>query len=303
LGADIIFPNIGIRINNLDPVAFSPFGLDIYWYAIFVVVGIIAGYYFGGVFAPKKTGQDPDVYTSLAIWVIPLAILGGRIFYLLFTPWPADAGFFHIFNIRAGGIGIWGVIITAVIVCAVFCRLRKISFLNLMDTAIVGLIIGHVIGRFGNFTNREAFGGYASDGAPFAMQLRFFAEDGTRLVRSPVSDELFAQAHRVINEVSYIQVHPVFFYEAAINLVLFVFLNLYRKHKKFNGELIAMYFVSYGITRFILEFMRTDALMIGSSNVAVAHILSATAAIGGIAFLLYGHITVNKKKLQTAKRK
>ncbi|MCL2753416.1 MAG: prolipoprotein diacylglyceryl transferase [Defluviitaleaceae bacterium] len=288
MGHDIIFPNIGVRISNLDPVAFTVFGFEIYWYAIFVVIGIIAGYYFGGVHAPKKTGQNPDDYTNIAIWVIPISILGGRLFYLLFSPWPAGAGFFHLFNIRAGGIAIWGVIITAVVVSFVYTRRKKFNFLNFLDTAIVGLIIGHVIGRFGNFVNREAFGGYASDAAPFAMQLRIDQ------VRSPITDEI-VQNIVSIGGFNYIQVHPVFFYEAAINLALFVFLLIYRKHKKFNGELIAMYFVSYGITRFFLEFMRTDALMVGGSNIAVAHILSGGAALGGIAFLAMGYIKHFKK--------
>lgn len=293
--ADVIFPNIGISFQTINRVAFTIFGHDIYWYAIFVVTGIIAGYYFGAHFAPKKTGQDVKLYTDFALWVVPLCILGGRIFYIIFDPWPQGAGFLHIFNIRSGGIAIWGVIITGVLVAFIYARLKKISFWNFADTAIVGLIIGHVIGRFGNFTNREAFGGYASDSAPFAMQIRLDQVLSMQTVTPEMLDNQIVQSG-----LTYIQVHPVFFYEAAINLALFVFLNLYRKHKKFNGELIAFYFISYGVTRFFLESMRTDQLLIGSSNIAVAHLLSAAAALFGLGFLVCGYINCKKSPKKSA---
>jgi len=291
--ADIIFPNLGITIQNLDSVAFRPFGFAIYWYAIFVVLGIIAGYYFGAIHGPKKTGQDPKLYENFAFWVIPFAILGGRLFYVIFSDW-SPSRFIDIFNIRLGGIGIWGVIITAFVVALIYCRHKKLSFLKFSDTAIFGLVIGHVIGRFGNFTNREAFGGFASDFAPFAMQIRAdqvrMSLDYNNYYHAEILNNKIVQ-----NGLEYIQVHPVFFYEAAINLALFGFLLFYRKYKKFDGELIAIYFLSYGITRFFLETMRTDQLLIGNSNIAVAHILSAAAALFGAAFIVWGHIKRRRK--------
>jgi phosphatidylglycerol:prolipoprotein diacylglycerol transferase len=234
--AEIIFPNLGITFESLDPVAFRVAGFSIYWYAIFVVLGIIAGYYFGAHFMPKRTGQSPKNYTDFGVWVIPSAILGGRLFYLAFTPWPPDAGFFYIFNLRDGGIAIWGVLITSIVVCAIYARARKIPFFHFTDTGIVGFIIGHVIGRFGNFTNREAFGGYAPNNAPFAMQLRL----GT--IRGPVTQETI---DNIVTRggAQYYQVHPTFLYEAAINLALFIFLVIYSKKKKFNGEIVAIYFL------------------------------------------------------------
>jgi len=296
--ADIIFPNLNITIQNLDPVAFRIFGFGIYWYAIFVVLGIAAGVYFGAFFAPKKTGQDPKLYENFAYWVIPFAILGGRLFYVIFADW-TPSRFIDIFNLRLGGIGIWGVIIAAFVTAIIYCRRKKISFLNFADTAVVGLIIGHVIGRFGNFTNREAFGGFASDSAPFAMQVRL---DQVRMTLDPANYYHSEIIENIITRsgIQYIQVHPVFFYEAFINLLLFIFLNLYRKYKKFNGELIAMYFLSYGITRFVLESMRTDQLLIGNTNIAVAHVLSGAAALGAAAFLGYGYFKHFKNSKKAA---
>ena len=287
--ADIIFPNLNIVIENLNRIAFSIGSFNIYWYAIFVVTGIAAGVFFGAYFAPKRTGQDPEIYFDFALWVIPSAIVGGRLFYIIFSPWPAGAGFFHIFNIRAGGIAIFGVIIAALVTALIYCKIKKISFFQFADTAVVGLIIGHVIGRFGNFTNREAFGGFAPDNAPFAMQMQLDQVHSMGSVTNQMLDNQIIQ-----NGIAYIQVHPVFFYEAAINLLLFVFLNFYRKHKKFNGELIAMYFLSYGITRFFLETMRTDQLHIGGTGIAIAHLLSAAlVGIGGF-ILARGYINYFK---------
>ncbi|MCL2854127.1 MAG: prolipoprotein diacylglyceryl transferase [Defluviitaleaceae bacterium] len=293
--ADIIFPNLGITIENLHRVAFSIGNFDIYWYAVFVMVGIAAGVFFGAHFAPKKTGQNPEIYFDFAIWVIPAAIVGGRLFYLIFSPWPAGVGFFHIFNIRSGGIAIFGVIIAALATAIIFCWRKKISFFNFADTAVVGLIIGHVIGRFGNFTNREAFGGFASDSAPFAMQIRLDQVHNARTV----TDEMLSN-QIIQGGLTYIQVHPVFFYEAAINLALFIFLNIYRKHKKFDGELIAIYFLSYGITRFFLETMRTDQLHIGGTNIAIAHIISAILVGVGGAILARGYIRYFKNRKKPA---
>jgi len=293
--ADIIFPNLNIVIENLNRVAFSIGTFDIYWYAVFVVVGIATGVFFGAYFAPKRTGQNPEIYFDFAIWVIPTAIVGGRLFFLIFSPWPAGAGFSHIFNIRAGGIAIFGVIIAAIATAIIYCWRKKISFFKFADTAVVGLIIGHVIGRFGNFTNREAFGGFAPDNAPFAMQIRLDQVLSMNTVTQEMRDNQIIQ-----NGITYIQVHPVFFYEAAINLVLFVFLNLYRKHKKFDGELIAMYFLSYGITRFFLETMRTDQLHIGGTGIAIAHLLSAAlVGIGGF-ILARGYISHFKNRKTVA---
>ncbi|MCL2235297.1 MAG: prolipoprotein diacylglyceryl transferase [Defluviitaleaceae bacterium] len=296
--ADIIFPNLGITIQNLNRVAFSIGTFDIYWYAVFVVTGILAGVFFGAYFAPKKTGQNHEIYFDFALWVIPSAIVGGRLFFLMFSPWPEGAGIGHLFNIRAGGIAIFGVIIAALATAIIFCWRKKISFFNFADTAVVGLIIGHVIGRFGNFTNREAFGGFAPDTAPFAMQLRMQPEP-TVLSTGNVTQQMWD--NQVFhNGIAYIQVHPVFFYEAAINLALFVFLNLYRKHKKFNGELIAMYFLSYGITRFFLETMRTDQLHIGGTGIAIAHLLSASLiGVGGF-ILARGYINYFKNRKSAA---
>jgi len=279
---DIIFPNLGITFNTISNVAFTVFGFEIYWYAIFVVLGIVAGVYFGAIFAPKKTGQDPNIYMDFAMYVVPACIIGARIFYVIFA-WDETWTFGRIFDIRQGGLAIYGVVIMAIITAIVFARIKKISFLNFADTGIVGLIIGHAIGRIGNFINREAFGGY-TDGL-FAMHLRLDQVHNP----SAVTPEMLNYA--IVREgITYISVHPTFLYEAAINFALFIALNLYRKHKKFNGELLAYYFLVYGVARFFIEGLRTDQLLLAGTNLSVSMIMSVVIAILGFGFLAFGYV-------------
>ena len=279
---DIIFPNLGIEFNNISTTAFTVFGLDIYWYAIFVVTGIIAGVYFGAVFAPKRTGQDHNLYMDFALYVVPACIIGARLFYVIFA-WDATWTFSRIFDIRQGGLAIYGVVIMAIVTALIYCRFKKINFLHFADTGIVGLIIGHAIGRFGNFVNREAFGSY-TDGL-FAMQLRLDQVHNINSVTQEMLDNAIVRGN-----ITYISVHPTFLYEAAINFTLFIVLNLYRKHKKFNGELLAYYFLVYGVARFFLEGLRTDQLLLAGTNISTAILMSAIIAVLGFGFLVQGYV-------------
>ena len=284
---DIIFPNLGITLDTVNRIAFTVFGFSIYWYAIFVVLGIIAGVYFGAVFAPKRTGQDPNVYTDFAMYTVPACIIGARLFYVIFA-WDNTWTFGRIFDIRQGGLAIYGVIIMAIVTALIFTRVRKINFLHFADTGIVGLIIGHAIGRFGNFVNREAFGGY-TDGL-FAMQLRLDQVHNPLTVTQEMIDNAIVQ-----NGITYISVHPTFLYEAAINFALFIALNLYHKRKKFNGEILAYYFLVYGVARFFLEGLRTDQLLLAGTNLSISMIMSVVIAVLGLGFLALNYIKYFRK--------
>ena len=279
---DIVFPNLGIAFENINTTAFTIFGFDIYWYAICVVLGIIAGVYFGAIFAPKRTGQDPNLYMDFALFVVPACIIGARLFYVIFA-WDATWTFARIFSFRHGGLAIYGVVIAAVVTALIYCKAKKVNFLNFADTGIVGLIIGHAIGRIGNFINREAFGGYY-DGI-FAMELQFNQVHNINTVTQEMMDNAIVR-----NSITYISVHPTFLYEASINFALFIALNIYRKHKKFNGELLAYYFLVYGIVRFFLEGLRTDQLLLAGTNLSISMIMSVIIAILGFGFLLSGYV-------------
>ena len=153
--------------------------------------------------------------------------------------------------------------------------------MNFADTGIVGLIIGHAIGRIGNFVNREAFGDYY-DGL-FAMEMRLDQVHSINAVTQQMLDNTIIRGG-----LTYISVHPTFLYEASINFALFIFLNLYRKHKKFNGELLAYYFLVYGTARFFIEGLRTDQLIFFNTGLPISQAISALLAILGIIILING---------------
>lgn len=185
----------------------------------------------------------------------------------------------EIFNIRKGGLAIYGGIIAAVVTLIVFTRKRKLSFLSMADSACLGLVTGQIIGRWGNFVNCEAFGGYTD--SLFAMRIK----------RSIVNESMISQEllENLITEngIEYIQVHPTFLYESMWNLGLLLFMLWYRKRKKFTGEMLLIYLTGYGIGRAWIEGLRTDQLLIPGTELAVSQVLSMVIAVISLAVLLF----------------
>ena len=202
----------------------------------------------------------------------------------------------EIIKIRNGGLAIYGGIFAAVLTLYIFCKVRKVSMWKFGDIAVKGLLVGQILGRWGNFFNREAFGGF-TDGL-FAMQIPtdYFLEHGrlSEIIESGLYDQAFFQT--VGNKVyTYIQVHPTFLYEGVWNFLLLVFIIWFTKHKKFDGELVALYAAGYGIGRFWIEGLRTDSLMIGSTGIRVSQLVACLLALGGIAVIIYQRYQQKKR--------
>ena len=189
-----------------------------------------------------------------------------------------------IFNTRGGGLAIYGAVIGAFLTAFIYCRVKKVSFLRLCDTGVVGLILGQVIGRWGNFMNREAFGEYTDN--LFAMRLPI---DAVR--QHEITETMWAHVSEGVN---YIQVHPTFLYESVWNLVLLCLLLLYWKHKKFEGEIAILYFGGYGLGRCMIEGLRTDQLLLPHTNLAVSQILAGILVV----FAIVVEVSVRTKKIQ-----
>ena len=273
---DIWFPNLGIEIEKLSRVAFSVLGKDVYWYGIFIGLGVIFGVVFAMLEA-KRTKQDPDLYVDFVIYALIFAIIGARLYYVAFSWDYYSANPAKIFALREGGLAIYGGIIGAVLTAIVYCKKKKVDFWLLADTACPSIAFGQMMGRWGNFFNREAFGGF-TDGL-FAMRLRL---DQVRPgdVSQQVLDNLMN-----FGGVDYIQVHPTFLYESLWNLCLFLLLVLYRPKKKFAGQIMGLYFLGYALGRVWIEGLRTDQLMIG--GFAVSQLLSAGIIVASVAFLIW----------------
>lgn len=276
-GADIVFPHLGITIPTL-PKSIAIGGFSIAFYGMIIACGMVGGLLLAR-WQAKRTGQNPELYMDFAIWGILFSIIGARIYYVVFSWDSYKDNLWQVFNIRGGGMAIYGSVIAAVITAVVYCRKKKYKFSLFADTAVVGLILGQIIGRYGNFMNREAFGEYTD--SLFAMRLKV-DEVSASNITTAMRDHLITE-----NGTSYIQVHPTFLYESLWNLMVLILMLVYTKHKKFDGEIFLMYLVGYGIGRTWIEGLRTDQLQIGSTGIAVSQVLSAVLAVGGIGYWIY----------------
>lgn len=262
---DIAFPNLGLYLKNV-PQGFTVFGFYISLYGVIIAIGVMAGISMAAHLA-KKSGQNPDDYWDFAIYAVIFSLIGARIYYVVFEWDSYKNNLLEILHVRGGGLAIYGGVIAAFITLFVWCRIKKKNPRQMGDTAMAGLLLGQIIGRWGNFTNREVFGEY-SDGL-LAMRIPLEAVRD----RTDITDNI---SSHIVQGTNYIQVHPTFFYESALNLLLLVVVLLYFRHKKFQGEICLLYLGGYGIIRFFVEGIRTDQLKFAGTNVAVSQVLGIT---------------------------
>ena len=285
---DIRFPHLGIVLSHVGRyISIGDF--QIMFYGIIIACGFLVGLWVAQQEA-KRTGQNPEIYMDyLLVMMIP-AIIGARIYYVVFSWDSYKDNIPEIFNLRHGGLGIVGGVAMAVLVLFLFAKAKKQSVLLMLDTMTMGLLIGQIMGRWGNFFNREAFGGY-TDG-PLAMQipLKYFEQYGrvSELESSGILKHLVTLTVHV-EKLSYIQVHPTFLYEGMWNLLLLLFIFIYRKHKKFDGELLCIYLMGYGLGRFFIEGLRVDQLLIGHTGIAVTQVVCICIFVGGLIGMVLGH--------------
>ncbi len=272
-GVDIAFPHLGISISEL-PKGFTIGGFTIACYGIIIALGMLAGLWLA-CFQAKRTGQNKETYLDFAIYAIIFSIIGARIYYVAFSWDSYKDNLLQIFNTRGGGMAIYGSVIAAIITAVIYCKVKKYNFFLLADTAVGGLILGQIIGRYGNFFNREAFGGYTD--SLFAMRLQL-----SEVNPANVTDAMLAHM-QTIDGVSYIQVHPTFLYESLWNVGVLVLILLWTKRKKFDGEIFLLYMVGYALGRFWIEGLRTDQLQIGSTGIAISQVLAGGIVVAGIA--------------------
>lgn len=267
---DIAFPHLGIYLENF-PKNFTVFGFTIALYGVIIALGVLFGFTLANHVANKQ-GLPKDLLWDFAVPAIIFSVLGARIYYVVFS-WDYYKNHLNeLLNIRQGGIAIYGAVIGGFLTLFIFCKIRKQNFFQISDIAVLGLLVGQVMGRWGNFTNREVFGHYTD--SLFAMRLPVEA------VRS--ADITPDIAAHITDGINYIQVHPTFLYESVLNLLLLVALLLYTKHKKFNGEVALGYLGGYGIIRFFVEGIRTDQLKIGHTNIAVSQLLGMVLFIAAL---------------------
>ncbi len=308
----ISFPKLGITLNDV-PRGFTVFGYNIAFYGLIIGIGMICGILIARSQA-KRTGQNPDFYLDFAIAAIPLGVIGARLYSVIFEWEKYTDDFWSIFNLRQGGLAIYGGVIAALLTVFFFCKIKKFSYGLFADTGISGLILGQIIGRWGNFFNRECFGSFTD--SFMAMRIDV-ADRSLASVFKPgvVSNEMLAgmyegkeKALAGIMEIrdniitaadghQYIQVQPTFLYESLWNLLILIGILIYLPKKKFNGEIVLIYLAGYGLGRFFIEGVRTDQLFLWNSGIAVSQALSLALFVAAVALMIIFRIRAAKGKI------
>jgi phosphatidylglycerol:prolipoprotein diacylglycerol transferase len=275
----IAFPHLGVYLKYV-PKSFTVFGFTVAMYGLIIGIGVLCGVSLAAHVA-KITKQNPDWYWDLAIYLLIFSIMGARLYYVIFAWDYYKDDPIQILNIRNGGLAIYGGVIVGFITLAVYVKVKHKSYRLMADTGVFGVIMGQIIGRWGNFTNREAFGDYTD--SLFAMRIP------EAMVRS---GEITAkmQAH-MSDATNFIQVHPTFLYESLWNVMILTLMLLYVKHKKFHGEVALLYLGGYGFGRALVESLRTDQLHLPGTNLPVSQLLGFTlfalALITDVAVRIY----------------
>ena len=269
------FPGFGIGPFNIDPIAVPDFifpGWNIAWYGIFVTLGILGGIFYAFWRGQKNNSIIADDMIDVAFFSIPAAIIGARIYYVIFKfdIYSKNPG--EIFKVWNGGIAIYGGIIFGLIAAFCVCKFKKLSFLKVFDSTAPAIMLGQIIGRWGNFTNMEAYG--AKTALPWRMSIERLAG----------------------GYVPYSEVHPTFLYECLWNLVGFILINLLYKKKKFDGQIFLMYITWYGFGRMLIEGLRTDSLYLGSFR--ISQIVGFLCFVGGVILLILGAVRYKNQKLE-----
>jgi len=258
--ASISFPMLGDF--SIDPPSyFTVFGKNIYFYGVIIALGVILA----SLYCVKhinRYGLTEDDFYGLLIWVIPVSVISSRIYFVLFY----DLQYYlahpkEILAVWNGGLAIYGGIIGGVITGIVYCRIKKIRFFAAADLFSFGLLIGQAVGRWGNFMNREAFGGVT---------------------------DIFCRMGLTMPGAETVYVHPTFLYESLWNFIGLILIALWAKKgkRKYDGQVFLLYTFWYGLGRAWVEGLRTDSLYIGATNIRVSQLLAAAAAVVSLVILI-----------------
>jgi phosphatidylglycerol:prolipoprotein diacylglycerol transferase len=287
----VSFPGIGIDNFELDNVAFTiGESFKVYWYGVIITLGIVLAFIYAS-FRAKYEKIKVDDLIDVALWTVILGVIGARLYYVLTTlenyipePFNLWQFFKNIFNLRQGGLAIYGGIICGILGIVISTKIKKMNTIKLMDIAGPGVMIAQSLGRWGNFFNGEAFGGLVSEGHPL-----YFIRMGL------ISDNTLGD----FGTKDMVYVHPTFLYESLWNLTGFILINIFYKKKKFNGQVACMYLSWYGFGRFFIEGLRTDSLYVGPFRIS--------QVVGILCFIVFGGLLVAgliySKKLEEKENK
>ena len=276
----IAFPHLHILLKHVGKHLMIG-NFSIAYYGIVIAIGMAAAFVFI-MKESKRVGYRQDDFMDMFILGIIFGVIGARIYYVIFSWDMYKDDLLQIFNIRGGGLAIYGGIIGGLITVIVMCHIKKLNFWKCADVICFGVLIGQIFGRWGNFFNREAFGKYTD--SPFAMQIPVNAVNRPQDITTEMMNNLVT-----VNGIDCIQVHPTFLYESVMNLCIFLFLLWYRKRKKFEGEIFLWYMALYGLGRSSIERLRTDQLRIAGTAIPVSQLLGILLFAGCVLYMWFAH--------------
>ena len=284
----ILFPHLGMKFEHVGR-AISIFGFDITFYGILVALGLLIG--MGVVLLEVSyTRQSAEQYLDYAVLAIAAAVLGARLYYVMFS-WSVYKGhFFSMFNLRNGGLEFYGGLIAFIIVTVVYSFRKQESTGLMLDTMTNGILVFQIISIWGNFYNRNSVGEYTD--SLLAMKLPI---DALRTI--DVTDRMRNHMD-IIGNIRFVQVHPVFLYESLWCIGILILLILYRQYKKFDGELFLVYLILYSVGRFWIENLRTDALMFPGGTFHVSKAVAVLFIIGSIVLIIYNRMNEERKRFR-----
>lgn len=260
----ISFPGLGGLSFEVNRVAFTPLGREIYWYALILLSGFLLGLLFVYTTCQKR-GVSKDSVFDISFWGLIFGLIGARLYYVIFDWDSLQGNLWNIFKIWNGGIAIYGSLIGAIGTAFVYCKVKKLNTLNVFDVFVPGLLIGQSVGRWGNFVNAEVFGGITT--LPWRMSINGAAG-----------------------------VHPLFLYESLWNLIGFILIVLFRDKKKADGQVFFTYTLWYGIGRLFLEGMRQPQyiLYLIPNVLGISQVVALLAILSSIAILIYLSVKQSK---------
>ena len=267
----IEFPKLGFGPFEIDSVAIKNFlwiGRDIAWYGIFVTFGILCGIFYAFWRGQKNNGIKVDDMIDVAIFSIPAAIIGARLYYVLFNL-KAFPTFFSVFEVWNGGLAVYGGIIAGFATAFLVCKFKKISILKVFDSTAPAIMLGQIIGRWGNFTNAEVLG--IKTDLPWGMSINSAAA-----------------------------VHPIFLYESLWNLLGFAAINLIYKKKKFDGQIFLTYIIWYGFGRMLLEIIRQEKDTLFFGIFKISQLVGFLCFVLGVAAFVMLAMKHKNQKLENA---
>ncbi len=276
----VSFPGLGIEPMMINKQAFSIGSISVYWYGVLITCGIILAFVYS-YFSTKREGMKTDDLLDLGIWAVITAVIGARTYYVLTSLDKYKGRFWDVFKIWEGGIAIYGAIIGGAVAIAGVCLVKKIRILKAYDAISPAVMIGQIIGRWGNFMNGEAFG----------YQLR----EGDALYWARMG--VYSDATRNLGESGIIYVHPTFLYESLWNLIGFILIiSFFARKKKFDGQIFCAYIAWYGFGRTFIELLRQDSLYL-TGSIRISSLVGALCFFAGVGLFIYFALKGKKERL------